>query len=185
MITIAPSLGLDYFLKQPETKPATEYFNQECIAKPMPTTRHSLLQFQLAKLINELTLSQKIACALPELRCTFGGHSIVPDIAVLLWKNLQLNEENEPIDQITNAPDWVIEIRSPNQSNNRVLAKIFFALDHGTSLGWLVDPDDRSVLICQPKEQPLYCEGDVLLPVLRGISLELRVNKVFDLMKLS
>jgi Uma2 family endonuclease len=184
MITIAPSLGLDHFLKQPETKPATEYFKHECISKPMPTTRHSLLQFQLAKLINELTLSQKIACALPELRCTFGGQSIVPDIAVLLWENLRLNEDNEPLDQVTIAPDWIIEIRSPQQSNNRVLAKMFSALDHGTQLGWLIDPDDRSVLICQPKQQPLYCAEDVLLPVLTQIPLELKVNEVFNLMKL-
>ncbi|MFZ9737803.1 MAG: Uma2 family endonuclease [Prochlorotrichaceae cyanobacterium] len=185
MITAAPPLSLHAFLQQPETKPAREYFNGESIPKPMPTTRHSLLQFQLAKLINELTLSQKIACALPELRCTFGSQSIVPDLAVILWSNLQLNEAQEPLDAVTIAPDWIIEIRSPNQSNNRVLAKIFFALDQGTQLGWLVDPDDRSILICEPQKQPTYCTGQMRLPVLSAIPLNLTVEQVFQLMKLT
>lgn len=183
-LTTPPSLSLKAFLKQPETKPAREYFNGESTSKSMPTARHSLLQFQLAKLINDLTLRQKIACALPELRCTFGGQSIVPDIAIFLWSNLRLSAANEPLDQVTIAPDWMIEILSPNQSSNRVLAKIFFALDQGTQLGWLIDPDDRSILVCQPQKQPCYCQGQTLLSILSSIPLELTVDQVFQLMKL-
>jgi len=184
MIQTLSSLSLETFLKQPEIKPAKEYFNGESTSKAMPTARHSLLQFQLAKQINDLTLSQKIACALPELRCTFGGQSIVPDISIFLWQNLQLNEVHEPLDQVTIAPDWMIEILSPNQSSNRVLAKVFFALDQGTQLGWLIDPDDRSILICEPKQQPRYCQGQTLLRGLSAIPLEFTVDEVFQFMKL-
>ncbi|MGA0198260.1 MAG: Uma2 family endonuclease, partial [Prochlorotrichaceae cyanobacterium] len=70
-------------------------------------------------------------------------------------------------------------------SNNRVLAKIFFALDQGTQLGWLVDPDDRSILICEPQKQPSYCTGQMELPVLSAIPLNLTAEQVFQLMKLS
>jgi len=48
--------------------------------------------------------------ALPELRCTFSGRSIVPDIAVIAWDRIRLSETGEPEDDFTAAPDWIIEI---------------------------------------------------------------------------
>jgi len=184
MITTTVPPTLQTFLQLPETKPATEYLDGQSLQKPIPTTRHSLLQFQLAKRINDLTLSPKIACALPELRCTFAGQSIVLDIAVLLWNKLSLDQNQEPVDRITVAPDWMIEILSPDQSANRVLAKVFFALDQGATLGWLVDPIDRSVLICKPQQQPDYCEGDAPLAALPEIPLEITATQLFALMKM-
>jgi len=86
-MTIATErLTLEEFLKLPETKPASEYIEGEIIQKPLPKTKHSLLQLITWNEINQVTETPKIAYAFPELRCTFGGRSIVPDIAVLLWK---------------------------------------------------------------------------------------------------
>ena len=79
-------LTLKEFMKLPETKPASEYIEGEIIQKPLPKTKHSLLQLRTCNEINQVTQTPKIAYAFPELRCTFGGRSIVPDIAVLLWK---------------------------------------------------------------------------------------------------
>ena len=70
------SLTLEEFLKLPETKPASEYINPEIVQKPMPQGEHSRSQFKLCAVINEVTEPQKIALALPELRCTFGGNSM-------------------------------------------------------------------------------------------------------------
>ena len=75
-------LTLDEFLKLPETKPASEYINGKIIQKPMPKGRHSRLQGKLCAVVNEVTENQKIAYAFPELRCSFGERSIVPDVAV-------------------------------------------------------------------------------------------------------
>jgi Uma2 family endonuclease len=82
-ITTQPITLLE-FLKLPETKPASEYIEGEIIQKPMPKTRHSRLQGRLIRAINEVVEESKLAYAFPKLRCTFGGRSIVPDIAVLL-----------------------------------------------------------------------------------------------------
>jgi len=49
----------------------------------MPQGKHSTIQIELASAINQVGKPQKLAYALTELRCTFGGGSIVPDIAVL------------------------------------------------------------------------------------------------------
>ena len=48
----------------------------------------------------------KLAYAFPELRCTFGGRSIVPDIAVLLWERIEFDDDGEPVDDVRIAPDW-------------------------------------------------------------------------------
>ena len=80
--TTTQPLTLEEFLKLPETKPASEYINGEIIQKPMPKGRHSRLQGKVCNSINQVAEDEKIAYAFPELRCTFGGRSIVPDIAV-------------------------------------------------------------------------------------------------------
>lgn len=83
--TSSESISLEAFLNLPETKPAAEYINGEIIQKPLPKTRPSRLQGKLTTVINPVVESERIAYAFPELRCTFGGRSIVPDIAILRW----------------------------------------------------------------------------------------------------
>ena len=178
------NISLEQFLQLPETQPPQEYINGRIIQKSMPKTRHSRLQAKLTANINQVTELEKIAYAFPELRCTFGGRSIVPDIAVLSWENIQFNEEGEPIDDILVAPDWVIEIMSPNQSSNRVTGNILHCLENGSKLGWLIDPDDRSVLCFTPQQQPKLLVANQELKVLDGIQLSLTATELFGWLKM-
>ncbi|MBE9078632.1 Uma2 family endonuclease [Romeria aff. gracilis LEGE 07310] len=179
-----PSLTLEAFLKLPETKPASEYIDGDIIQKPMPKARHSRLQGKLIQAINSVTEADQIAYAFPELRCTFGGRSIVPDIAVFLWQFIQLNENGEPLDNVLIAPNWTIEILSPEQSSNRVTGNILHCLTHGCQLGWLIDPDDRSIVVFQPQQQPELFYQDDQLPVLAGIESALTAKQVFSWLKM-
>lgn len=88
----SPSLTLKDFLKLPETKPASTYIDGEIIQKPMPKTRHSRLQAKLINGINEVTEERQIAYAFPELRCTFGDRSIVADVAVIRWQQIEFDD---------------------------------------------------------------------------------------------
>jgi len=76
------SLTLEEFLTLPETKPANEYIDGQIIQKPMPQGEHSTIQGELIIAINAVVKPKKIARAFPELRCTFCGKSIVPDVAI-------------------------------------------------------------------------------------------------------
>jgi Uma2 family endonuclease len=177
-------LTLEKFLTLPETKPASEYVDGKILQKPMPKTRHSRLQGKLINTINEVTEAPQIVYAFPELRCTFGGRSIIPDIAVLRWNNIPLDENREPLDNVLSAPDWIIEILSPDQSANRVTGNILHCLKHGCSLGWLVDSGDRSILLLQPNRQPELRYGQDVLIVLDGIDLTLTVENIFGWLKM-
>lgn len=181
---ISQSVSLEDFLKLPETKPANEYINGEIIQKPMPKGRHSRLQGKLCTVINEVVESSKIAYAFPELRCTFGARSIIPDVTVFLWENISFSEAGEVRDNFTRYPDWTIEILSPDQKPNKVIGNILHCLSHGCQLGWFIDPDDSSILIFLPGKQPKLLQGNDPLPVLDSIPLELTASQVFDWLKM-
>ncbi len=82
----AQVLTLEEFLQLPETKPASEFIDGKILQKPMPQGEHSVLQGRLTAKINDIGMSSKLAYAFPGLRCTFGGNSIVLDIAVFRWR---------------------------------------------------------------------------------------------------
>ncbi|MCA2621975.1 MULTISPECIES: Uma2 family endonuclease [unclassified Microcystis] len=177
-------LTLPEFLALPESKPALEYIDGRIVQKAMPKTRHARLQSKLIEKINRITETEKIAYAFPELRCTFAGRSIVPDIAVLLWQNIPFDTNGEPLDNILIPPDWTIEILSPEQSSNRVTGNILYCLKHGCKLGWLLDAEDRSILIFLPDRPPELRQGLDRLEILPDIDLELTVEAVFSWLKM-
>jgi Uma2 family endonuclease len=147
------NLTLESFLALPETKPASEYIDGKIVQKPMPQGKHSLLRMKLLTFINSILMEAKIAIAFPELRCTFGGRSIVPDVVVLKNENIPKDDDGEVANVVTTAPDWVIEILSPDQSTTKVIKNILHCLDHGTEVGWLIDPAEKMILVYQPDKQ--------------------------------
>lgn len=185
MTTTTPQpVTLDEFLRLPATKPASEYINGEIVQKPMPKGRHSRLQGKLCAAVNQIAEDRKIAYAFPELRCSFGGRSIVPDVAVFQWGRIPFTVEDEVPDNFELPPDWTIEILSPEQKPNKVIGNILHCLTYGSRLGWLIDPDDLSTLVFLPGQQPVLLQGESSLPVLPGIELTLTVNQVFGWLKM-
>ena len=182
--TPVKTLTLDAFLQLPETKPASEYINNKVTQKIMPKGRHSRLQGKLCQEINQVSELPKLAYAFPELRCTFVGSSIVPDIAVFEWRNIPFLADGEIPDNFNLAPDWIIEILSPDQNANKVIGKILHSLQHGSKLGWFLDPSDRSILVFQPNQQPILMANSDLLPSLEIIPLDITVEAIFSWLKM-
>lgn len=176
-------ISLEAFLLLPETKPASEYVDGEIYQKDMPQGKHSTLQYEFPSAINRIGKPQKLAYAFPELRCTFGGRSIVPDIAVFEWSRIPFNTQGEIENRFEIAPDWIIEILSPEQSSTRVINKILFCLKNQSKLGWLVDPEEKLVIVFQPQQQPEIKENEDILPVLDVLSdLQLSAANLFELL---
>jgi Uma2 family endonuclease len=141
------TLTLDEFIKLPETKPASEFINGEIIQKPMPQGKHSTVQSDFVSAANTVLKPQRIARAYSELRCTFGGRSIVPDIAVFTWERIPRDENGEVANTFAIPPDWTIEILSPEQNQTKVVRNILHCLRHGTQMGWLIDPAEKLVFV--------------------------------------
>lgn len=177
-----PSISLEEFLTQPETKPACEYIDGYVYQKPMPQGKHSTLQTRLVAAINQVGIPNQTAHAFTELRCTFAGRSLVPDIAVFEWERIPLNEAGEVENQFLIYPDWAIEILSPEQRPTRVINNILFCLNHGTQLGWLIDPEERTVIVFQPNQQPIAqdADGDSLTVLANLNSWHLTLGELFN-----
>ncbi len=159
-------LTLEEFLKLPETKPASEYIDGQIIQKPMPQGKHSTIQGELIPAINTVVKPQRVARAFPELRCTFGGRSIVPDVSVFTWDRIPRDENGEIANIFQSAPDWVIEILSPDQSQTKVTKKILHCLKYATLMGWLIDPKEQTVFVYLPNQLlEVFDEPEQLLPV--------------------
>ena len=156
--TPSKPLTLEEFLKLPETEPASEYIDGQIIQKPMPQGKHSTIQGEFVTAINTVVKPQRVARAFPELRCSFSGRSIIPDISVFLWDRIPRDHNGAVANVFQIAPDWVIEILSPDQSQTKVTKKILNCLNYGTQMGWLIDPEEQTVFVYLPNQQPQVFE---------------------------
>ena len=183
------SISIEEFLKLPDTKPANEFIDGQIIQKPMPQGKHSTIQRDLVNAIDSILKVEKIARAYPELRCTFGGRSTVPDGTVFLWNRIPRDDDGRVANVFALAPDWTIEILSPDQSQTKVVRNILHCLSHGTQMGWLIDPDEELVFVyCadvgtidqQPKISVFENKEDVLPVPEFAKSFQLTVGQLFD-----
>lgn len=176
-------LTLDEFLELPETQPASEFIAGRIYQKPMPQGKHSRLQLKLCTAVNQVVEEQQIALAFPELRCTFGDRSIVPDVTVFSWDRIPFDADGEIGNAFKIYPDWTIEILSPDQNATEVIGNILHCLKHGTQLGWFIDPSAKIVLAFLPEQQPIELTGEDILPVPKFLDLHLTVAQIFSWLK--
>jgi Uma2 family endonuclease len=160
------SLTLDEFLKLPETKPASEFIAGQIVQKPMPQGKHSTVQSDLVPSVNLALKPNRIARAYSELRCTFGGRSVVPDVTVFTWERIPRDEKGEVANVFALAPNWTIEILSPDQSQTKVVRNILHCLAHGSEMGWLIDPEEKIVFVYFADQRvAIYEEAEARIPV--------------------
>ncbi|MEM9267044.1 MAG: Uma2 family endonuclease [Cyanobacteria bacterium P01_F01_bin.13] len=174
---VSKPITLEQFLALPEIdgSPAWEFICGEVSQKPMPGGKHSWLQSRLGNAINGAGANYE---ALPELRCTFGGKSMVPDLVVLATPDIPVDENGDISSTgIEFAPPLMIEILSPEQ--NQAPRKILHCLRHGGQMGWLIDPYERVVLVFYPDSLPDELTGEAVLPCLKKVDLALTVDQLF------
>ncbi|OKH40788.1 hypothetical protein NIES2119_00270 [[Phormidium ambiguum] IAM M-71] len=182
---IQPQTSLEDFFKLPETNPVSEFIKGEIIQKPIRQAEHSLLQLEICEAINRAAKTQKIAIAFPELRCTFGDESIVPDVSVFRWEKIPIQSSGRIAQRFEIYPDWAIEILSPQQKQTFVLKKLLHYSQSGTDLGWLIDSETESILVIFPGQQVEIFQGSTQLPVIYGIPLKLTAQQIFSWLTLS
>lgn len=167
MLSTQPTVSLQEFLQSPqiEESPAWEFLEGCMTQKPMPTFYHSLLQKKLITLIDNAGSDYE---AFPELRCVLPEQSVVPDIVVLHRSSLPKGNG-----VVNGAPDWLIEILSPDQSTTKLIAKIQLCLTVGCRLAWLVDPYEKIVLVFRSTGDFSVITEQQALPTLNEINIQI------------
>ncbi len=179
------SLTLEEFLELPETKPASEYIDGAIIQKPMPQGKHSILQRELSFALTAIFREDKTDQVFPELRCTFTGRSLVPDLAIFRTQNIPRDSNGDIANLFNQPPDWTMEILSPNQSHTKVVRNILYCIDHGTEMGWLLDAEEHCIFVYDANKSVQVCDRtDLVLPVPKfAQSVQLKVGEIFDWLK--
>jgi Uma2 family endonuclease len=175
------NMTVDMFLAMPETKPASEFIDGTIAQKPMPQGRHSIIQRELTFFLDRPLKTPKIARAFPELRCSFGGRSIVPDIALVVWDRIPRESDGRVANTFAFAPDWTIEILSPDQSQTKVVKNITHCLTHEAQMGWLIDPEEETVFVYRSAQEfAIFDRPRDLLPMPKfAEGLGLTVEELF------
>ena len=174
-------LSLDEFLRLPgiDDQPYLEYIDGKVEAKVSPQKKHSLIATGLIRCLDAHAMPIGLGCAFVELRCTFAGRSIIPDVVFLLRDHVPLDVTGEVMNETLVPPDIHIEIISPDQSPQKAREKLRHSTSHGCPLGWLIDPERKTVDIYRPG-QPMerlpaegFLDGEPVIPGFRLAVTEL------------
>ncbi len=143
--------------------------------KPMPSFNHSYVQnnliFELnTNYRNQFTFMPELTLEMPD------KPNCVPDISI--FPKMEANFLHDKI-TFSEMPLTVIEIVSPTQSNDEILAKFdryFFA---GIQSCWLVLPSFQAINVYSQIGKYHYYTNDMLLFDTKT-NIELKVNNIFQ-----
>jgi Uma2 family endonuclease len=179
-------LTLEEFLRLPgiDEQPYREYVDGRIEEKVSPQKKHSAIQKRLVRHLDDFSLPRKLGESFPELRCTFAGRSIVPDVVFLLGDHIEADDEGDLINETFQPPDIHIEIASPDQPIKKNRDKLRFSTANGCLLGWLIDPERKTVEVYRPGRSREQLPDDGIIegePVLPGYRLA--VTELFGWLK--
>lgn len=172
--TTRPALSLEEFLRLPDIDeaPYVEYIDGRAEAKAMPTPKHTLIELGFTRRLGGYADPEGLGLALPEVRHTFAGRSILPDVSFLLAENVVLDPDGTPADKVLIAPDIHIEVISPDQAVSKIHAKLLHSTSHGGTIGVMVHPVKKTIDVYRPGRPPERLADDGAIdfaPVLPGL----------------
>jgi Uma2 family endonuclease len=78
------------------------------------------------------------------------------------------------------APEFAIELRSPDDRLSTLKRKMVEYLNNGVQLGWLIDPQERTVTIYRPGEEPEVLTNPASVPGEGPVAgFQLKLDRVF------
>ena len=82
---------------------------------------------------------------------------------------------------VNGPPVLAVEILSPSDKQDEIIAKVREYLDVGVALVWIVEPVFQTVTVYRPNERPrLFSGTDVLTGGTQMLGLEITVNEIFE-----
>lgn len=148
--------------------PKTSY--EEERGKPLPSLNHSIVQVRLI-----LEFSKHTEFIFSELSLELGyDKTRVPDISIFTPRTVDFRHDEV---KVSDPPQTVVEIFSPQQASQEVMAKLDEYFAFGIQSVWVVSPPLRHVTIfAADGREARFTEGIATDPV-TGLTADL--GKVF------
>jgi Uma2 family endonuclease len=146
----------------------------EVVELSRPGERHGVVCGKVAWLLNTFVRQRRRGYV-----CANGTGVIVEkDPDTVRGPDVALFDENRRFDDLSpkfteRVPCLVVEVLSPEDRFNKVLRRIAQFLQRGTTLVWLVDPEDRTVAVHRRGELPQVLEENEEL-IGNGVLADLR-----------
>jgi Uma2 family endonuclease len=136
---------LGQFLALPEREPALEFADGRVTQKVSPLGEHARLQSAFCSLLNNYGEPRRIAMAFTEIRTTFAGRSLVPDIGVYRWPRIPRRADGLIETYFRTPPDIAVEIFSPGQVLSDEQNKCRWYVANGVLIALFVHHPSRTV----------------------------------------
>lgn len=162
-----------------------ELIEGELFVSRAPGIPHQRLVLNLEVGLTEYLTNNPIGILVPGAGAVFSDHdAVIPDLVFVRserWNSVVSK------DRFSGPPDLVIEVMSPGKENRErdLLVKRQLYAKYGVEEYWIVDPENRSVLIYR-LEGPsleqiamLMNDDEISSPILPGF--QLKVSGIFNL----
>ncbi len=146
---------LDWLVREELDGRAYELVRGEVMEMPPPTRLHGLYCWLAIKVLTEYVTRRG------------AGHLLTNDAGILVGRDpdtlrgadvILFLRNPAPQDfagkYVTDVPDLVVEVISPSDRQMDVNLRVNQYLDRGIPLVWLIDPEERLVTVCRPREFP-------------------------------
>jgi Uma2 family endonuclease len=87
------------------------------------------------------------------------GSAFGPDAAWISWERVQKLSPTQKRKFARLCPEFIIELMSPSDRLAQTRRKMQLWIDNGVLLGWLIDPDRKTVAIYRPGVEPESIEN--------------------------
>jgi Uma2 family endonuclease len=150
-----------------------------------PRLLHQLILQRLQLILGNYLETNPIGIVVPGAGAVFSEHdAVIPDLVVVRRENWDRIVAD---DKFVGAPDLVIEVLSPGPENKQrdLVVKRQLYAKYGVEEYWVVDVQDRSVLIHRLRGQNLEeiailsIDDEITSPILPGF--QLKVRTVFNI----
>ena len=134
----------------------------------MPSENHAIVRSNL----NSQLAKHNEYRVMSELSLELNGRSFTPDLCVYPRKPADFR--HDAIQQ-TNPPLLVVEIWSPSQNSQEVMAKVRAYLQAGVQSCWVVNPPQCTITIYTPDGAiKSFAQGEVKGPFVTGVTADLQ-----------
>jgi Uma2 family endonuclease len=149
----------------------------ELVSVTRPKLKHSLIQRNLRELLERRVEPGSYVDTEVAFRPLPEHELWVADVAYISAERFQ---RADPEDNISGAPDLVIEVLSPSNTAAEIYEKEQICLANGAREFWVVDPDRRQVKVTTPDGHTVTWQADheILLRLFGG-EATVKVEDIF------